>query len=69
MFGAELADKRASAEQKEAAAAKSYTDAGLAGIQAMQMFFGPQPNGPGGAMPQQPQMQPGMPMQGPPTVQ
>lgn len=39
---AEIWDKEAGAEQKEAGAAKSYMDAGMAGIQALQMLWGPQ---------------------------
>ena len=63
MFQAELADKRGAAEQKESAAAKNYVDAGIAGIQALQAFMGPQPVGPGGMPQQSPQ-----PM-GPPGIQ
>ena len=42
MFAAELADKRASAEQKESAAAKNYMDAQQPGIEALAALFGPQ---------------------------
>jgi hypothetical protein len=48
MFGADLANKAADAEQKESAAAANYMKAGQAGIQALQLLFGPQqpPQGP-----------------------
>jgi hypothetical protein len=65
MQDAEIWDKRAGAELKEAQAAKNYMDATQTGADMLAMLFGPTPNAPQG-MPQQPmqQPQPGMPPPG-----
>lgn len=43
MFQAELANKTADTEQKEAGAAEKYLKAGVQGVQMLQALFGPQP--------------------------
>ena len=62
MFQADVANKDADTEQKEAGAAEKYMKAGMAGIQALQALMGPQQ--PMGGQPMQPQ-----PMQPPGMVQ
>ena len=68
MFTAELANKAADTEQKEAGAAEKYVKAGTAGVQALQMLFGPQQPMPQGGMAPRPPGPPGMAPQGP-TIQ
>jgi hypothetical protein len=60
MQEAEVWDKRAGAELKEAQAAKNYFDAGVAGVNILTQMFGPQPNA---SQPMQPQQQPPQPPQ------
>lgn len=55
MQEAEVADKRASAEQKESAAALNYMKAGAEGVNMLATLMGPQPNA--GQMPQAPMQQ------------
>jgi hypothetical protein len=66
MQEAEVWDKRAGAELKEAQAAKNYLDAGATGVNILAQMFGPQPNAPQPPMQQPP---PPGPPQGPPPMQ
>jgi hypothetical protein len=68
-FIADMANKNADTELKEAGAAEKYAKAGMAGVQALQALFGPQQQMPQPGM-QQPGMPPGQPpMPMPPRMQ